>query len=43
MGLEIIKVKSVRKRQITHNSTYIQNLKYDTNEWIYKKEIDSQT
>ena len=46
MKLEIIilsKVKSVRERQIPYEITYRQNLKYSTNEPIYKTEIDSQT
>ena len=34
--------KSDRKRQISYNSIYMQNLKKnDTNELIYKTEIDS--
>ena len=46
MQLEIIilsEVKSERKRQIPYDVTYMWNLKYDTNEPIYKTEIDSQT
>ena len=35
--------KSERERQIPYNITYMQNLKYDTNEPIYKTETDSQT
>ena len=35
--------KSETERQIPHDITYIWNLKYDTNELIYKTEIDSQT
>ena len=35
--------KSERKRQIPNDITYIENLKYDTNEPIYKAETDSQT
>ena len=31
-----------RKRQIPHHITYTWNLKYDTNELIYKIEIESQ-
>ena len=31
------------ERQIPHDIIYIQNLKYDTNEPIYKTETDSQT
>ena len=47
MDLEIIilsKVsKSERERQIPHVITYMWNLKYDTNELIYKTETNSQT
>ena len=35
--------KSDRERQIPYDITYIWNLKYDTNERIYKTETDSQT
>ena len=35
--------KSERERQIPYNITYMWNLKYDTNEFIYKTETDSQT
>ena len=35
--------KSERERQIPYDITYIQNLKYDTNELIYETETDSQT
>ena len=35
--------KSERERQILYDITYMWNLKYDTNEHIYKTEIDSQT
>ena len=35
--------KSFRERQISYVVTYMWNLKYDTNELIYKIEIDSQT
>ena len=45
MDLEIIILSEVnhRKRQISYGITYIWNLKNDTNELIYKTEIDSQT
>ena len=46
MQLEIIilsEVKSERERQIPYDITYMWNLKYDTNELIYKTERDSQT
>ena len=33
--------KSVRERQIPYYITYIWNLKYDTNELIYKTETES--
>ena len=36
-------VKSERERQIPYGITYMWNLKYDTNELIYKTEADSQT
>ena len=35
--------QSDKKRQIPHDITYMWNLKYDTNEPIYKTETDSQT
>ena len=35
--------KSERERQIPHDITYMWNLKYGTNELIYKTETDSQT
>ena len=35
--------KSERKRQIPYDITYMWNLKYSTNEPIYKTETDSQT
>ena len=46
MDLEIIilsEVKSERERQISYDITYMWNLKYGTNEPIYKTETDSQT
>ena len=36
-------IKSERERQIPYDITYMYNIKYDTNEPIYKVEIDSQT
>ena len=43
MDLEIIILsKSERKRQILYDITYVQNLKHDTNELIYKTGTDSQ-
>ena len=35
--------KSDRGSQVPYDITYMWNLKYDTNELIYKTEIDSQT
>ena len=35
--------KSERERQIPYNITYVWNLKEDTNEFIYRTEINSQT
>ena len=35
--------KTERGRQIIHDIAYVWNLKYDTNELIYKTETDSQT
>ena len=43
MDLEIIILSEVRKRQISHDNTYTQDLKYDTNEFIYETETDLQT
>ena len=35
--------KSDREKQISNDVTYMWNLKKETNELIYKTEIDSQT
>ena len=35
-------MKSDRERQTPYDITYMCNLNYDTNELIYKTEIDSQ-
>ena len=35
--------KSETERQIPYDTTYMWNLKYDTNELIYETETDSQT
>ena len=43
MDIEIIILCEVRERQILYDITYMWNLKYDTNELIYKMETDSQT
>ena len=43
MVLKIIILSEVSQRQISYNFTYMWNLKYDTNELIYKTETDSQT
>ena len=41
MDLEIIIVSDyVRERQIPYDITYMQNLKYDTNELIYETETE---
>ena len=45
MDLEIIilnEVKSERERQIPYDITYMWNLNYDINQFIYKIEMDSQ-
>ena len=39
-GLKIIILSEVRERQISYIITYMENLKNDTNELIYKTEID---
>ena len=38
MDLEIIIQSEIRKRQIPHDFTYMWNLKYSTNEHIFKAE-----
>ena len=43
MDLEIITLSEVSQRQIPYDITYMWNLKYDTNELIYKIETDSLT
>ena len=43
MELEILILNEVRKRKTTYDITYMWNLKYDTNQCIYKTETDSQT
>ena len=45
MQLEIIILSKVsqRERLLPYDITYMWNLKYDTNEPIYKTETDSQT
>ena len=45
MDLEIIILSEVsqKERQMPYDITYVQNLKYDTNELIYETETDSQT
>ena len=45
VDLKIIILSEVteRERQLPYDITYMQNLKYDTNEFIYEREIDSQT
>ena len=46
MDLEIIILSEVSQKgkdQISYDITHMWNLKYDTNELIYKTETDSQT
>ena len=43
MDLENIILSEVNQRRILYDITHMGNLKYDTNELIYKTEIDSQT
>ena len=43
MDLEIIILSEISQRQISYDTTYMWNLKNDTNELIYKPETDSQT
>ena len=43
MDLEIIILSEVSQRQISCDITYMWNLKYDTEELIYKTETDSWT
>ena len=46
MDLDIIILSSSKsdgERKIPYDITYMWNLKYDTNELIYKTETDSQT
>ena len=44
MNLKIVIINEVREKDKYHTGiTYVCNLKKDTNELIYKAEIDSQT
>ena len=43
LDIIILNDKSEKERQIPYNITYMWNLKYDTNEPVYKTEADSQT
>ena len=43
MDLEIIILSEVRQRQILSDITCMWNLKYNTNEFIYKTETNSET
>ena len=43
MQPDVISLSEVSKREITHDITYMWNLKYGTNELIYETEADSQT
>ena len=36
-------MKSERERQVPYDITHMRNPKYDTNEYIYETETDSQT
>ena len=40
MELKILILNEVRKRQLPHDISYMWNLKYDTNDPIYKTETD---
>ena len=42
MNLKIIIPNEDRQKQMSYDITYRWNLKYDTNELIYKTEINSQ-
>ena len=41
MDLEIIILSEVRKRQISYDTTYMQNLKQDPNEYISETKTES--
>ena len=43
MDLEIVILSEVSQSQISHDIVYMWTLKNDTNELIYKTELDSQT
>ena len=43
MHLQNIILNEVSRSQVPYNIIYMWNLKYDTNELVYKTEIDSQT
>ena len=43
IDLEIIILHKVRIRQTSYKITYVWNLKHDTDELIYRTEIDSHT
>ena len=43
MDLETIILSEVSQKEIPYDITYMWNLKYDTNESVYKTETDSQT
>ena len=43
MYLKLIILSELSQRQISYDITYMWNLKNDTNEIIYKTEMDSQT
>ena len=41
MDLDTITLSEISQRKTSHDITYMWNLKYNTNECIYKTEIDS--
>ena len=43
VALEMIILSEVRERQKTYDIPFMWNPNYDTNELIYKTEIDAQT
>ena len=45
MDIEVIilnEVSQTKEKQVPYDTTYMWNLKYDTNELIYETETDSQ-
>ena len=43
LDLEVIMTSGISQRQVSYERTYMWDLKNDSNEIIYKAEIDSQT